>query len=100
MTSLLTVYVPPNARSSFEYVSGNGSERTNHMAAPRLWNGLLVIDIPLPTFLSILRGPQGLLWQNSNPEVFEWLATNMDAKAGVMTCNVFPGSKRFAPSAA
>jgi hypothetical protein len=93
---MLTVYVPPGEGGYFEENKIQNGKGTTTKYAPRLHNGRLVVDVPAMFFRkTILGGPQGLLWERSNPEAMEWLGRNPDG----MINNAFPGANRAAPAA-
>lgn len=86
---MLTVFVPPNAASTF--IDGNATYKA------RMHNGRLVIDLPSMFFRKqILLGKSGLAWERENPEAMEWMGKNDDF---VMSSNAFPGAGRPPPAA-
>jgi hypothetical protein len=100
---MITCFVPNG--ESFQYedtvktiVELDGT-RTEKVAlvkyVARQHNGRFVVDLPRAFFVTLLRGPQGLLWERENPEVLEWIGRGIIDYNGV----IFPGERRPPPAA-
>jgi hypothetical protein len=83
---MITVFVPEGCAGQ---IVGADSKTTFN---PYSANGWTLIDVPRETWVSLMRGPQGLLWSNLNPEIPPYLAANPDFLMG----RVFPGEARIA----